>query len=52
MTLRRPPLTELIAHGTDWNGRWGRLDTTPPSARVANESLHGAAVDPPTGNDA
>jgi hypothetical protein len=29
MTLRRPPLTELIAHGTDWHGQWGRLDTTP-----------------------
>lgn len=27
MTLSRPPLTEFIAHGTDWSGRWGRLDT-------------------------
>ncbi|WP_331252909.1 DUF6611 family protein [Curtobacterium flaccumfaciens] len=31
MTLRRPPLTELITRGTNWHGRWGRLDTTPHS---------------------
>lgn len=25
------PLTELVAIGSGWHGRWGRLDTTPPS---------------------